>query len=205
MNVRADNPAKGVKKHKLVKHDRYLSVAELERLGAALKAVEAEGASAFAIAAIRFLALSGCRRSEALSMQWEWIDFQHNLVKLPDSKTGQKVLLLGKEALEFLKILPHVEGSPLVFPSASGGTTPLSIQKIWGRVRQKAGLEDVRLHDLRHNFASTAVSSGLSLYIAGKLLGHSQPQTTQRYAHLALDPIRAAADEIAASIARKLQ
>ncbi|WP_180980715.1 site-specific integrase [Sinorhizobium sp. M4_45] len=203
--LRPDNPALGVKQFKLRKHDRYLSAEELEKLGQALKSVEVDCASPFAIAAIRFLALSGCRRNEALSLQWGWLDLEHNLAKLPDSKTGQKVLLLGKVALEFLKMLPRVEGSPLVFPSAAGGTTPLSIQKIWDKVREKAGLEDIRLHDLRHNFASTAVSSGQSLYIVGKLLGHSQSQTTQRYAHLAPDPVRAAADEVASGIAQKLK
>lgn len=203
--LRPDNPALGVKQFKLRKHDRYLSSEELEKLGQALKAVEVEGASFFATAAIRFLALSGCRRSEALSLQWGWLDFEHNLAKLPDSKTGQKILLLGKDALLFLTTLRRVEGSPLVFPSATGGTAPLSIQKVWSRVRKKAGLEDVRLHDLRHNFASAAVSSGQSLYIVGKLLGHSQLQTTQRYAHLAPNPVRLAANDVAAEIAKKMK
>lgn len=201
---RADNPAKGVKKFKLKKHDRYLNAEELDRLGNALRAAEVDGVSQFTLAAIRFLLLSGCRRGEALTLRWKWIDFDHNLAKLPDSKTGQKVLLLGAGAIALLKDLPPVEGSPLVFPSAAGGTTPISIQKVWDKVRKSADLSELRLHDLRHNFASAAVSSGQSLYIVGKLLGHSQAQTTQRYAHLAPDPVRQAADDVSAELTRKI-
>ena len=201
----ADNPALGIKKFSLKTHDRYLSGDELERLGQALSVVEKAGANSFAVAAIRFLALSGCRRNEALTLQWKWLDFEHGLAKLPDSKTGQKVLLLGREALNFLQTLPKTSSSPLIFPSSVGGVTPLSIQKVWVKVREEAGLEDVRLHDLRHNFASSAVSSGQSLYIVAKLLGHSQPSTTQRYAHLAPDPLRSAADLVAADIASKMK
>lgn len=202
--VRTDNPAKGVKKFKLVKHDRYLNAAELERLGTALQTVQQAGASQFALAAIRFLLVSGCRRNEALTLQWKWLDFDHNIAKLPDSKTGQKILHLGGGAISLLKTIPRVEGSPLVFPSAVGGSTPMSIQKVWMKVRKAAELDDVRLHDLRHNFASTAVSSGQSLYIVGKLLGHSQAQTTQRYAHLATDPLKQAANEVSEELAKKI-
>jgi integrase len=163
------------------------------------------GRAVFGIAAIRFLLLSGCRRNEALTLQWKWIDFDHSIDKLPDSKTGQKVLLIGSGAIDLLKALDKVEGSPWVFPSAAGGTTPISIQKVWNHVRSVAGLEDLRLHDLRHNFASAAVSSSQSLYIVGKLLGHSQSQTAQRYAHLAPDPVRQAADDVSAKLGRKIR
>jgi integrase len=205
LGVRTDNPTKGVKKYTLKRHDRYLNKDELERLGSALVDAEADGFSQFAIAAIRFMLLSGCRSGEAMNLQWNWIDRDHNLAKLPDSKTGQKVVLLGKGAMALLDDLPRVEGSPLVFPSAVGGTTPISIQKVWRGVRSRAGLDDLRLHDLRHNFASSAVSSGQSLYIVGKLLGHSQTQTTQRYAHLAPDPVRQAADDVSESLAVKIR
>jgi integrase len=200
----SENPALGVKQFKLKKHDRFLSASETERLGKALSTVAGEGASPYAIAAIKFLALSGCRKSEALTLQWSWIDFKHRFAKLPDSKTGQKILFLGIHAVEFLQQLPRVGGSDLVFPSAAGGLVPISIQKIWQRVRAAAGLNGLRIHDLRHNFASSGVASGQSLYIVGKLLGHSQPLTTQRYAHLASDPVRAAADHISAEIGERL-
>jgi integrase len=204
LGIRDDNPAIGVKKYKLKTHDRYLSSEELERLGDAIKQASDEGVNPFAIAAIRFLILTGCRSGEALNLQWDWIDWEHNLIKLPDSKTGQKPLLLGEGALELLKSLPRVQGSPLVFVSASGGTVPISIKKVWNRIRKAANLHDLRLHDLRHNFASTAVSSGQSLYIVGKMLGHSQVQTTQRYAHLAPDPVKQAANEVSNQLAHKL-
>lgn len=201
---RPDNPALGVKQFKLQKHDRYLKGEELERLGRAMDAAERDGTSLFAVAAIRFLALTGCRKNEALTLQRSWIDYDHNIAKLPDSKTGQKVVQLGMATVARIRSMPQVAGSPLVFPSASGGETPLSIQKVWERIRSNAGLKDVRLHDLRHNFASAAVSSGQSLYLVGKLLGHSQTQTTQRYAHLAPDPIQSAADDVASIIDKKL-
>jgi integrase len=202
---RTDNPAKGIKHFKLAKHDRYLSNDELKRLGKALDDAELAGASVYVVAAIRFMLLTGCRRNEALTLQWAWIDIDHSLAKLPDSKTGKKVLLLGVAALSLLTKLPRLEGSPLVFPSSAGGTTPISIQKSWDKIRKAAKLQDIRLHDLRHNFASSAVSAGQSLYIVGKLLGHTQSQTTQRYAHLAADPLHQAADEISKALDKSIK
>jgi len=204
MGLREDNPAIGIKKYILKTHDRYLTAEELDRLGEALKAADAQNISPFAIAAIRFLILSGCRSGEALSLQWEWIDWKHNLIKLPDSKTGQKPLLLGDGAMQLLDTIPRVKGSPLVFVSAAGGSTPISIKKVWGKIKEMADLRDLRIHDLRHNFASTAVSSGQSLYIVGKMLGHTQSQTTQRYAHLAPDPVKQAATEVSNELADRL-
>ncbi|WP_449415016.1 tyrosine-type recombinase/integrase [Ochrobactrum teleogrylli] len=201
---RADNPALGTKQFKLKTHDRYLTPEELDRLGKALDSAERKGVSIFAVAAIRFLSMTGCRRNEALTLQWSWIDFEHRIAKLPDSKTGQKVLHLGDSALSLIKSLPKVAGSPLVFPSSVGGDRPLSIQKTWHDIRSEADLRDLRIHDLRHNFASMAVSSGQSLYLVGKLLGHSQSQTTQRFAHLAPDPIRDAADSVSNMIGENL-
>ncbi|MBB1249133.1 site-specific integrase [Rhizobium sp. G21] len=202
---RTDNPAKGIKHYKLEKHERYLTASELDRLGTALSNAEKAGVSPYVVAAIRFLILTGCRRHEALTLRWEWLDFDHNLAKLPDSKTGKKVLLLGSAAMELLKLLPKVSGSELVFPSAAGGMTPISIQKAWAKIREAAELTDLRLHDLRHNFASSAVSSGNSLYIVGKLLGHTQTQTTQRYAHLAADPLHDTADSVSSKLNEHLK
>lgn len=197
----SDNPTRGVKQYRLKKHDRYLTTDELIRLGEALTRAEESYFSRFAIAAIRFMLLTGCRSGEALTLQWKWLDVEHGMAKLPDSKTGQKVLLLGAGALQLLDGLDRQKGSPLVFPSSVGGTTPISIQKVWRHIRETADLGDLRLHDLRHNFASAAVSSGQSLYIVGKLLGHTQSQTTERYAHLAPDPVRQAADDVSNQLA----
>ena len=107
---------------------------------------------------------------------------------------------LDAPALALLARLPRVEGSPYVFPSIRGIGPLVGLQKIWNRIRQRAGLEDVRLHDLRHSFASVGAAGGDSLYIIGKLLGHAQQHTTQRYAHLADDPMRAAADRISRQV-----
>lgn len=205
MGARLDNPAKGVKKFNLKKHDRYLTAEELSRLGKALNEASDVVASQFALSAIKFLLLTGCRRGEALTLRWSWVDLDRQIAKLPISKTGQKVVVLGDGAVELLKGLPRVEGSELVFPSSAGGDIPISLQKVWAKVRNRAGLSDLRLHDLRHNFASTAVSSGHSLYLVGKLLGHTQPQTTQRYAHIADNPLREAANIVSISVGQGLK
>lgn len=205
IGARSDNPAKGMKKFNLKKHDRYLTAEELSRLGKALNEASDVGASQFALSAIKFLLLTGCRRGEALTLRWSWVDLDRQIAKLPVSKTGQKVVVLGDGAVELLKGLPRVEGSELVFPSSAGGNVPISLQKAWAKVRDRAGLSDLRLHDLRHNFASTAVSSGHSLYLVGKLLGHTQPQATQRYAHLADDPVREAANIVSISVVEGLK
>ena len=173
----------------------------LDRLGKVLKEAENSGSNPFAIAAIRFLALSGCRKSEALTLRWEWVDFDRRCLRLPDSKTGAKVVRLGAAALQLLHDLPRLDENPHVFPSSTGIGHIVGLQKIWSAIRLKAGLPGVRLHDLRHSFASVGVSQGGSLYIVGRLLGHTQSRTTQRYAHLADDPLRFTADKISGHIA----
>ena len=121
-------------------------------------------------------------------------------MRLPDSKTGAKSIPLGAAALKVLAELPRVEGNPHVLPGADGRHFT-GLQKTWERIRKRAGLEDVRLHDLRHSFASVAVAGGDSLYLVGKVLGHQQARTTERYAHLSDDPVRAVADRTASQIA----
>lgn len=201
----SDNPTRGIKQYQLKVHDRFLNGEELQSLGDALNHAEKNNVSPYAVAAIRFILLTGCRSGEALNLQWQWIDYEHGLAKLPDSKTGQKILALGASALEMLTSLERVEDSPLVFVSSVGGTTPISIQKVWRNIREEAGLGRLRIHDLRHNFASLAVSSGHSLYMVAKLLGHTQSQTTQRYAHLAPHPVKQAADDISNHLASVVQ
>jgi integrase len=147
-----------------------------------------------AIAAFRLLAFTGARLSEVLTLQWAWIDTEQGVARLPDSKTGRKSLYLPPGALAVLASLPRFASSPYVLPGDRPGAAFIGIQKPWQRVRALAGLLDVRIHDLRHAFASTAVAAGDSLFIVGKLLGHRQASTTERYAHLAQDPARAAAD-----------
>jgi integrase len=147
-----------------------------------------------AIAALRLLAFTGARLSEILTLQWSWIDTVQGVARLADSKTGAKSLYLPPGALAVLACLPRFAGNPHVLPGDRPGASFIGIQKPWQRVRALAGLPDVHIHDLRHAFASTAVAAGDSLFIVGKLLGHRQASTTERYAHLAPDPARAVAD-----------
>ncbi len=194
------NPAKGVKLLKGGKRERFLSEAELAKLADALAAMEAEHRlTPTATAAIRLLLLSGCRKSEILSLRWEWVDVERGILRLPDSKTGAKVVPLAAAAVKLLAELSR--RGDYVLPAAMGIGHYAGLQKDWERVRARAGLAGVRVHDLRHSFASFAVADGNSLFLIGKVLGHKQARTTEIYAHLADDPIRAVADRTAARIA----
>jgi integrase len=142
-----------------------------------------------------------------LSLHWQrdsngtgYIDFDRSCLHLLDSKTGEKRVPLGAPALELLNRLPRVEGTPFVFPGKAGGHY-VGLQRVWNQIRCRAGLDGVRLHDLRHSYASTAVAAGDSLYLVGKVLGHKQASTTQRYAHLSDDPLRDVADRTSQKIA----
>lgn len=202
---RQDNPARGVKPYRPQPRERFLSASELAALGEVLADAEARRENPFAIAAIRLLMFTGCRKHEILSLQWEWIDFERSVLRLPDSKTGAKSVPLGAPALDLLRNVPRVEGNRYVFPSVVGDGHLVGLQKIWVGLRERAGMSDVRLHDLRHSFASVAVAGGDSLYLVGKVLGHTQARTTERYAHLADDPLRAVADRTANAIAAALK
>jgi integrase len=155
-------------------------------------------------AAIKLLAFTGARLGEVLSLRWDWIDFERGEARLPDSKTGAKTLQLPPPALAVLAELPRIEGNPHVILGARDGASLVNLEKPWRAIRKVAGLDDVRLHDLRHAFASVAASSGMGLPIIGKMLGHSQAATTARYAHLANDPVKAAAASVASKIASAL-
>jgi integrase len=194
------NPVRGVKFFPSARKERFLSSAELSRLGAALSEAEERGINSTALNAIRLLALTGCRKSEILSLEWSFVDFEHGHLRLPDSKTGAKVIPVGLPALELLAALPHSSGNPFVFPGSVGGQHFVGLPKVWRKIRSMADIEDVRLHDLRHSFASVAASGKESLLVIGRLLGHSRAATTQRYAHLADDPLQSAADRISSKI-----
>jgi integrase len=204
--LRADNPAIGVKKYPGKKLERFLSPAELHRLGGVLAAAASLGVeSKYAIAAIRMLILTGCRKNEILTLRWDWIDRFHKCLRLPDSKTGAKVVHLGAPALRLIDSLAPRTGNPYVFPGRTEGTHVTDLQSVWTRVRKSAELEDVRIHDLRHSFASVGANNGDSLLIIGALLGHRSSKTTERYAHLADHPVKSAADRIADRIAHHLE
>jgi integrase len=196
--LRPDNPCIGIKRFPERARERFLSAAELAALGEALARHDG---SPFVTAAIKLLVFTGARRSEILGLQWQWIDFARGEARLPDSKTGAKTVHLPPPALEVLAALPRIEGNPHVIAGGKPGAPLANLEGPWRAIRKMAGLDDVRLHDLRHAFASIAASSGMGLPIIGKMLGHTQAQTTARYAHLASDPVKAAAATVAGRIA----
>ncbi len=188
------NPCRHVEKFPEQHRERFLSEAELARLADVLTDAErAQTEGAATIAAIRLLLYTGARLSEILTLKWEHIDFERQCLCLPDSKTGAKTIYLAPPALNVLSHLTRVDGNPYVIVGAKAGSHLVNLEKAWLRIRARAGLSDVRLHDLRHSFASVAAAGGLSLPMIGALLGHTQPQTTARYAHLMGDPMRQAA------------
>lgn len=203
--MRADNPAKGVSLNKSNRRERFLSAAELAKLGEAMAKLEGQGVNAGSLAIVRLLILTGARKTEIASLRWEHVDFERKALRLPDSKTGAKVVPLGAPALDVLSHLTRHEGSPWVFPATRGKGYHLGASVVWRKLVKVAGLKGVRLHDLRHGFASFAVADGDSLYLVGKVLGHTQAATTQRYAHLQLDPVRAVADRTSRKIAGALK
>jgi len=201
--IRADgsNPVQGVKKFPDNKEMRFLSSAEFAKLGEAMRAMDNKGISPYSLAGIRLLMLTGCRKSEILTLKWDHVDFENGCLRLPDSKTGRKVVLLGTPALDLLGGLQRLEGNPYVLPGQKEKRHIVGLPKIWNEVRRRAGLEWATLHILRHSFASFGAGSGLGLPIIGHLLGHKDSATTARYAKVALDPAKIAADKISGGIA----
>ena len=194
------NPCRHVKRYKENKRERFLSPEETERLGEVLREAESEMPSA--VAAFRLLLLTGCRLSEIQFLRWEHV--KNDCIELPDAKTGGRVVPLGPEARAVLTDLPREEDNPWVIRGKLPGTHLTDLQRPWRRIRARADLEDVRIHDLRHSYASRALALGESLTMIGKLLGHTQVQTTARYAHLARDSIQNAAARITGSIGGNL-
>ena len=214
---RADgtNPCRHIRKYAEQKRKRFLSPAELARLGEVLRQAESdqslivEGRSVpilpSAVAAIRLLILTGARKGEILGLHWDWIDFEGRRINFPDSKTGEKSMPLNAPALEVLANTPRIDGNPHVIVGGKRGRALVNLKDPWGAIRKAAGLDDVRVHDLRHSFAAVGAGGGASLPIIGALLGHTQAATTQRYAHLADDPLRAASDVIGERIAAAME
>lgn len=199
------NPRRHIKKYPERKRERYYSPAELQSIGRVLREMEAEGLEMqSAINAIRLLLFTGCRLNEIVKLKWEWVDLDNAALHLPDSKTGAKTVHLGQAAVNVLRNVEKLLGNPFVITGRKPGQCLTDLQPFWQRVRARAGLKDARIHDLRHTFASIAVSNGKSLPMIGKLLGHSQVQTTARYAHLAVSPVVDAANDVTALIEDQL-
>ena len=194
-----ENPCLRVKKTKSRKLERCLSEDEAARLYKTLSAMETEGRLGPDYAdIIRLLMLTGARKSEIKDLQWREVDDSRRLIRLTRerSKTGEKAIPLNEASIDILRRRKSTPGKTLglhVFPSKQGDGPVQNLQKVWARVRIEAELPDLRLHDLRHSFASFAAADGVSLFLIGKALGHSQSQTTERYAHLRDDPLHAVA------------
>jgi integrase len=221
----ASNPTKGVEKYRESARERYLTKDELLRLSDALTAAETTGLpysvdesnpkakhapkpenrrrkfDRHSVAAIRLLTLTGARLREILDAKWEHVDLERGMIFLPDSKTGRKPIYLSAAAAAILSALPRIDGNPYVIPGEKTGQPRADLKRPWDAICEVAGLDGVRLHDLRHSFASVGAGASLGLPIIGKLLGHSQPSTTQRYAHLDADPMRRAVETIGSTIA----
>ncbi len=188
LRPQGSNPCRNVRRYKMVPRERFLSVEELKRLGSVLDRAE----DTLAAAAIRLLLFTGARSSEITGLRWEWIRGARAV--LPDSKTGPKTIQLPPPARAVLDALPR--DSEYVFPNAAGDAPMKNLGYRWLKLRDRAGLADVRIHDCRHTFASHAVMSGLDLYAVGRLLGHADLLSTERYAHLADAHVREAAGRI---------
>jgi integrase len=192
---RGDNPCRGaVDLNPETKRRRYLSTAEIARLSLAL----GECASRQAANAIRLLMLTGARRSEVCGAKWRQFDLVAGTWTKAASETKQNrdhTVPLSAPALQLLQDIGPGHREDFLFPGHDG-TGYLNIRTTWEWVRSKADLKDVHLHDLRHSFASILISGGASLPLIGALLGHSNPATTNRYAHLQMDPMRAAAERV---------
>jgi integrase len=219
------NPTKRVERFKEQGRERYLTGEEFARLGDALREAETTGISwddgkprskhaprpenrrttlgPHAVAAIRLLMLTGCRLREILHLRWSEVDFERDMLALPDSKTGRKSVFLNVAALQVLKSLPQV--GEYVIAGDNHNKPRSDLDRPWRLVSRRAGLSGVRLHDLRHSFASIGAGGGLGLPMLGKLLGHTQAQTTARYAHLDSDPLRRASNMIGDAIAAAME
>ena len=191
--LRTDNPVRGVPRFKDGQSQRYLSAEELGRLGAALVAAEAAKLNPHGVAVIRLLFLTGARKSEIEGLRWVEVDPVWGCLRLPDSKTGAKVVPIGPPAFAVLNDLLRSNSSAFVFPAQSDPKRHyVGTPRVWEKVKALAVLPGVRLHDARHTLASLAVGGGQSLPIIGAILGHRDVKTTQQYAHLAASPVRTA-------------
>ncbi|MFK8253126.1 tyrosine-type recombinase/integrase [Ancylobacter terrae] len=229
LGLRADNPTHGVAKYADGQGARFLSTVELERLGVALREAETVGlpwntnAAApgskhlpkdagnrrsilgpHAAAAIRLLILTGCRLREILDLKWHHVDLERGLLHLPDSKTGAKAIVLAAPALEVLATVPVIEGCPYVVAGDKLDRPRSDLKRPWELVTRAAELEGVRLHDLRHTYASHGAAVGMGLTIVGRLLGHADVKTTNRYSHFDADPLRRAANAVGSALSAAL-
>lgn len=211
------NPARGIRKYRENRRDRFLSETEFTQLGTTLREMEAEDSEdLYILAAVKLLAYSGLRLGEVLGLEWRDVDLERGRLRLREAKTGTRVAIINDPMRDILRNLidrrdaaiaeavakgkSAREDSPFVIPGRIHGRPVSGIHHVWERIRTRAKLTDVRLHDLRHSFASTGAANGLSLVMIGGLLGHRSPQTTNRYIDWADAPLRGASDQVARRI-----
>ena len=206
-NLRAprSNPATSIKMYRERARERFLSEAEMAAAAEAIAEAEREGkVGPFAAAGLRLALFTGARSGEITATKWDHIDWQRRLIRLPDSKTNEpRTIHLSDAAVEVLRTVPHV--GPYVIAGARHGEPFKNLSRSWIVAREYAGLKDVRLHDLRHSYASLAAGRGVSLQMIGKLLGHKVTTTTARYAHLARDAAQTVNDELGAAMQAAIQ
>ncbi len=196
-----ENPCRAVRRFRTRKRERFLTQEEFRRLGRALRDLEAEERTwTPAVAAIRLLALTGCRRSEILDLRWDDVDRTAGELRLRDAKAGPRMVPLTAPVKRVLEEVPRSPDNSWVIPSRYGKNRLGNLSYYWGAVRERAGLDDVRIHDLRHSYASRALALGESLSAIGRLLGHRHVVSTARYAHLMRDAEKAAAARVGESI-----
>jgi integrase len=195
------NPCRMVQKYPERRMQRFLLTSEIERLGIILDAEQQDYPEFhYVFTAIRLLLFTGARLSEILKLEWKYVDLERGLLHLPDSKTGQRAIFLNAAAIDILLGITRDKAHPYVIAGRDCTRPVKSLQTHWERIRKRADLDDVRIHDLRHSFASIAAANGASLPLIGKLLGHTTPITTQRYAHLVNDPVRLVAESVGTSL-----
>ena len=196
------DPCAHVRLYRQRRRERFLTAPEIGRLGRVLEEELENGRTLpSAIAAIRLLMLTGCRKNEILTLRWSDVDLDARELRLRDSKTGPRSVPLSPAAVRLLRGQPRSPDGVWVIPGRKPGAHLKKLGHAWRRLRARAELDDVRLHDLRHSFASSALALGESLPMIARLLGHRRIESTARYAHLARGAVREAAERVAESLA----
>jgi integrase len=199
------NPAKRIKRYREGKLERFLTEDEIAKAADAIDTAERTGKIGPHVAGgLRLALFTGARSGEITAIQWSHIDWERKFIRLPDSKTNEpRTIHLSDAAVEVLRSIPR--SGPYIVAGAINGEPFKNLWRAWKIVRTLAGLPDVRLHDLRHSYASLAAGRGVSLQMIGKLLGHRVPATTQRDAHLARDAVAAVNDELCAAMREAIE
>lgn len=201
LRAKGTNPCRFVRRYPEPQRERFLSPEEFRRLGAVLDEAESGGSvHRSAVAAIRLLLLTGCRKAEILGLKWDDVDRTSGELRLRDGKSGARMVPLSPTVTDLLDAMPRVTGNPWVIVGRKPGTALCGLDGQWKKLRERAGLSDVRIHDLRHSYASRALAVGESLTMIGALLGHRQIASTARYAHLVRNTEKAAAAKVGGSI-----